>query len=232
MTERELLRLHVEAVWEIQLPALDRATIELSPTAALPPWSLYQARLPHEQVTLWRPDVSPDRRADLLLRAERAGAVFDPALGMRREVILWPHFIASGAVRAPQARPTHGVRLLTIDDAALVEAFEAESASYFLSPQHAPCFGVVVGGALASVAHSSRRTDEACELGINTAPAARRRGYAAAATVAWTHAVHQEGLQPIYSAFAANVASLRLAAAVGYERVIESVYGPMTEGAG
>jgi len=67
-----------------------------------------------------------------------------------------------------------------------------------------------------SLAHSSRRTKEACELGIDTLPEARRRGYALAATILWTRAVIQEGLVPLYSALAENTASLRLAAAAGY----------------
>ncbi len=69
---------------------------------------------------------------------------------------------------------------------------------------------------LLSLAHSSRRTVEACELGIDTLPEARRRGYALMATVVWAATVVQEGLVPIYSAFMTNTASLRLAAAAGY----------------
>jgi RimJ/RimL family protein N-acetyltransferase len=75
---------------------------------------------------------------------------------------------------------------------------------------------VVIAGRLLSLAHSSRRTKEACELGIDTLLEARRKGYALAATILWTHAVMQEGLVPIYSAHAENTASLRLAAAAGY----------------
>lgn len=227
MTPRELLRLHIEAVWEISVPALDLATIELSPGGALPPWSIYQARLAHDCVTIWRPDVSPGQRDALLQRVERVGSAPESAHGMRREVVLRPRFAAADALRAPILRPLHAARLLTSDDAALVEAFEAESAAYFLSPQHAPCFGVIVDGQLVSVAHSSRRTQAACELGINTTPTARRRGYATAATIAWTEAIRREGLLPIYSAFAENTASLGLAAVAGYEREIESVYGPV-----
>lgn len=228
MTERELLRLHIEAVWEISVPALDHAAVELSPYGALPSWAMYQARFSHDEVTIWRPDVAPALRDELLRRAADAGVAFDPAYGMRREVVLRPHITASGVVRTPQPRPSHSVHALTAADSALIEAFEAESAPYFLSPQHAPCYGVIVDGKLVSVAHSSRRTAAACELGIDTSPTARRRGYAAAATIAWTEAIYREGLLPIYSAFAENTASLGLAAAVGYERQIESVYGPVS----
>jgi RimJ/RimL family protein N-acetyltransferase len=227
MTDRELLRLHLEAVWRISLPALDGAAVELPASGALPPWSLYHAQLAHDAVTLWRPDVADERRADLLERAQRAGDTYDPALGMRREVVLRP----PDALAAPQAalleQPQATVRLLNADDAPLLEAFEAESAEYFLDREHTPCIGVIAEERLVSVAHSSRRTTAACELGINTALDARRRGYASAATITWTQAIRQEGLLPIYSAFAYNAASLRLAAATGYTPRINGVYGPV-----
>ena len=75
---------------------------------------------------------------------------------------------------------------------------------------------MVIAGQLLSLAHSSRRTQEACELGIDTLPEARRKGYALAATIVWVHTVLREGLVPIYSALAENTASLHLAAAAGY----------------
>ena len=226
MTDRELLRLNIEAVWEISAPPFDSAIVELPATAPLPSWSLYRASLAHEQVTItiWRPDVLPDERADLLERAQFAGVVYDLANSMRREVVLH----CSGARPVPDTRPQHIARPLTQHDVALLEAFEAGSASYFLDPEHAPCIGIVVTGKLVSVAHSSRRTAAACELGINTLPDARRHGYATAATCAWTAAIQREGLEPIYSAFAHNTASLRLAATTGYRPMSECVYGPVS----
>lgn len=225
MTDRELLRLHIEACWGISIPPLEHASIELPASTKLPAWSLYQANLSHEQVTIWRPDVSPEQRTDLLQRAQNADVVFDAALGMRREVVL--RF--SAMPQTPRPRQQYDPRLLTADDTALLETFEAGSAPYFLDSPHAPCIGVIVDGQLVSVAHSSRRTAAACELGINTLPEARRRGYATLATETWTQAILRQGLTPIYSAFAHNTASLRLAAATGYAQVSASVYGPATE---
>ncbi len=139
---------------------------------------------------------------------------------MRREVVF----------AAPEsATHEHGLRARELgeDDAARVEAFEAGSATYFLSPRTSPCVGVVVDGRLVSVAHSSRQTTDAYELGVDTLPDVRRRGYAADTVAHWTELVRQRGLTPIYSAFAWNEASLRLAQSVGYTRRIESVYGPV-----
>ena len=79
-----------------------------------------------------------------------------------------------------------------------------------------PLIGVVVDGRLVSLAHSSRRTLEACELGVDTLPEARRQGYALAVTIVWARMVLQEPLVPLYSALASNEASLALAAAAGY----------------
>jgi len=69
---------------------------------------------------------------------------------------------------------------------------------------------------LLSLAHSSRRTTQTCELGIDTLPEACQRGYALAATIVWTQMILQEGLVPLYSAEASNAPSLRLASAAGY----------------
>jgi hypothetical protein len=228
LSDRELLRLHIEAVWSTSLPPFDNTSVELSSVAKLPLWTLYLARLADDQVAIWRPDVALAQRDDLLDRASRAGVVYDASNGMRREVVL-RH---SGKLDTRGTASTPAARLLTMGDAALVEEFEAGSAAYFLDPLHAPCLGVVVDGHLVSVAHSSARTVAARELGINTLLEARQHGYAKAATSAWTDAVQREGLTPIYSAFAHNAASLRLAAACGYIRVSESVYVPVADDAG
>lgn len=225
MTDRELLRRHLEAVWGLTLPSIGGQSNELILTGSLPPWSLYLATFAQEQVTISRPEV---RREQLLLLREQARTAQpgqDGSVGMRREVI----FHAPRIAPQRQAQAQQRARVLGIADATLIEAFEAESAAYFLDPQKAPAVGVVVGGRLLSVAHSSRQTPAACELGINTLPEARRRGYAASATILWTALVQQQGLMPIYSAFAWNSASLCLAQAVGYGPSIDGVYGPMPE---
>ena len=57
MTERELLRLHLEAVRHLTLPAFAEPLLEfVFSTRSLPPWSLYLGTLAQEQVTLWQPE--------------------------------------------------------------------------------------------------------------------------------------------------------------------------------
>lgn len=225
MTEHELLRLHIEAVWNLTLPPVDEAAHELILTQRLPLWSLYLAAFARQKVTLWRPDVLPEQRSHYLENARKAGVIWDQVMQMRREVVF--HYPLISPEQQAQARQQ--ARILDTDDADLINAFEADSAPYFLAPDHAPCIGVIVAGRLVSIAHSSRQTPAACELGINTLPQARRQGHAKAATLLWTALAQQKGLVPIYSAFAWNTASLQLAKATGYTPCIEGVYGPVPE---
>jgi hypothetical protein len=186
---------------------------------------VYLGTFGEEQVTLWNPNVAPEERVQLLQRAGQAGVAWDSTLRMRREVA----FHAPVVAPEQQAQSRRSARVLGSADSALIDAFEPESAQYFLQPSCAPCVGVVIADRLVSIAHTSARTPRACELGINTLEAERRHGYARAATTLWTALVGQQGLVPIYSAFAWNSASLRLAEAVGYTPAIYGVYGPMPE---
>jgi RimJ/RimL family protein N-acetyltransferase len=215
VTDRALLRLHVEAVWDVRLPALVNNDVELLRESSQPSWKLCAADIANGRVHIWRPDVSATEREVLRLRVHDALAfplVVAPIPGVSREVAL-------SLVAAPRldVNTAHSIaRPLTSQDQPLVEAFQPDALDYYLHPERWPLIGVVISGRLLSLAHSSRRTREACELGIDTVPEARRKGYALAATIVWTHAVLQEGLVPIYSALAENTASLRLATAAGY----------------
>ena len=229
MTDRDLLRLHLEAVWNITLPEPHRAASAINITEGVVPWSVYLAMLGQRRLAIWRPDIAPGERPRLLGQAQAAGPVWDETLKMRREVVF--HYPYSRTLSRQLSQAAQLARGLTADDARLVDAYETDSASYFLDQEHAPCIGVVVDGRLMSIAHSSRRTAAACELGINTLAEERRQGYAAAATVVWRAAVQDLGLVPIYSAFAWNTPSLRLATSVGYRPRIDGVYGPMAEAA-
>jgi len=108
-------------------------------------------------------------------------------------------------------------RPLTLQDRALIADFQPDSLSYYLHPDKNPLVGIVVDERLLSIAHSSRRTLHACELGIDTLPEARRKGFALAATIMWTNLILEENLAPIYSADASNTASLGLAVHAGYQ---------------
>ncbi len=212
-TERVLLRLHVEAVWGVQLPPLANNDCELLATSYQPPWQLYAAHIANARIHIWRPDVSMREREALRLLVDDALAfshVPSFLAGISREVAF--SFTASPDLDLVSAQSI--ARPLGRQDLSLVELFQPSS-NLFDSAK-GPFIGVIEADRLLCLAHSSRRTAAACELGIDTLPSARRKGYALAATVLWTHFIRQEGLVPLYSAFAENTASLNLAVRAGY----------------
>lgn len=219
------LRLHIEAVWNLSVPPLFPGDVDLPADGSQPPWLLHTSVVAEGvSVRCWRADVPTEARMGLAARAEVALALPPTAPaepGITREVIL-----SRAAEPKPRLAAAHQIaRRLTTADRALVEAFEADSSVYYLdTPATQPVFGVAVAGALASIAHSSRRTESACELGIDTAPEARGRGYGLAATLLWAEAVAAEGLVPLYSARADNAASLALAHAAGYRPLARAAY--------
>jgi len=204
-----LLRLHVEAVWHVQLTN----DFELTSNGMQPPWKLLAADLAAERVFISRPDILPSERAALHQRLDEALALPDVALpGVNREVALVqtaaPHITLETAQRI--ARP------LEPSEHALLHLFYPDAPADDFQPEQEPFVGVVDDGRLLCLAHSSRRTAAACELGIETHEEARRRGFALATTLVWAELVRREGLIPLYSALTINTASLRLAAAAGY----------------
>lgn len=221
-TELEMLRMHVEAVWGVWLPRLDYGDVEIAPGGASVPWGLYTGELAGGLVRIWRRDVARRSRARLTEQAMTALALpaeVAPGEGISREVAL--HCAEPGKITPRQAGRI--ARRMTAADAELLDSFDEDGAAYFLAPERRPVFGVIEHGRLVSAAHSSRRTAEACELGVETAPTARGHGYALAVTVLWAEAVAAEGIEPIYSALAANTASLSLAHAAGYRRFARGV---------
>ncbi|HUY77560.1 MAG TPA: GNAT family N-acetyltransferase [Ktedonobacterales bacterium] len=233
--DRAWLRLHIEAVWGVSLPPLTPgvADVTLADTGAQPPWALYLGELitTGKHIRIWRADVAAADRASLLAWGEAALAAADaipastPMPGVQCEVALRP---AAPARETPDAaqRLTRPLQRDDPADYALLATFigaydgiaddDEAAVRAALATEYEPLVGVVVDGRLLALAHSSRRTGQACELGINTLPMARQRGYALAATAAWAALVADAGLAPIYSAFAENAASLALAAAAGY----------------
>lgn len=220
--ELELLRLHVNAGWSLRLPLLSYGDTALSDEER-PSWALYLGTLPGGHIRIWRSDVAEAERTNL---GERAlAALAQPADTPMPEEIT--REVALRRAEAPAMDVTQASRLarrMTAADATLLEAFYEDDPMYLLAPERAPVFGVVEQGRLVSVAHSSRRTAEACELGLDTILDARRRGYGLAVTVLWAEAVAAEGIEPLYSAMAWNAASLALAHAAGYRPFARAVY--------
>lgn len=222
LSDLEFLRWHVEAVWSIRLPALAYGDIEVLADSAAGPWSLYVGELASGHVRIWRRDVAAHERmelARLAMDSLRVPASQPASDGISREVALR----RDAEPKVDVDRASQIARRLTVDDTLLLDAFYANGAEYLLAPERSPIFGVIENGRLVSVAHSSRRTTGACELGVDTLADARQRGYALAVTALWAAAVASEGIEPIYSAYAWNVASLALAHAAGFRPVVRGV---------
>ncbi len=213
--DRSLLRLHVEATWGVQFSSQCLDEIDLTLEGTQPTWALCVADLAEGRIHIWRPNVTSSGRVDLRQRA-------NGILATKEVAISSPEVHSGVALCVRDSRPDdapairHVAQLLSEEDRPLIEEFEPGESGYYLQPAKRPLIGVIIEGRLVSVAHSSRHTHEACELGIHTLPASRRKGCALAATQLWMCEVAREGLVPIYSADAANIASLHLAKSAGY----------------
>lgn len=214
LTDRVMLRLHIEAVWGVKLPSLEQNELALLPESARPDWRLCAADLPEGRVLTWRADVGLEEREKLQARLAEAWNLPEDELqaaGVEREVV----FRLSTEPKIDLAEARCLTRRLTQEDYELIEVFWPGEAERLLREEQ-PLLGVIAAGCLLSLAHSSRRTAEACELGIDTERDVRCKGYALASTVTWSAAIIEEGLTPIYSAHSWNTASLHLAVAAGY----------------
>jgi hypothetical protein len=204
-----LLRLHVEAVWYVRLTH----DFEIVRDGRQPPWKLLVAEVAGERVSIWRPDITPPERGALRQRIDDAlSPQSEPQPGVHREVAL----VQTATPRITLDAAQRIARHLEPSEHALLHLFYPDAPDDDFQPEQEPFVGVLHAGRLLCLAHSSRRTAEACELGIETHTEARRRGFALAATLVWADLVRREGLIPLYSALATNTASLHLAEAAGY----------------
>ncbi len=72
LDDRTLLRLHLEAVWDIQLPPILQNDIEVLINSKQPPWLLYIAQIANEHIYIWHANVDASTRQALLKRGEDA----------------------------------------------------------------------------------------------------------------------------------------------------------------
>src|SRR2546429_54022 len=71
-TYQALLRLHVEAVWNVRLPPIEQNDVSLLPGGHRPYWKLCAAAMDGNHVHIWRPDASASEREALLKRVNWA----------------------------------------------------------------------------------------------------------------------------------------------------------------
>lgn len=84
-------------------------------------------------------------------------------------------------------------------------------------PHQQPMVASVVAGAAVSICASVRITGEAHAAGVESVPAHRRQGHAAATVARWAREVTARGCIALYSTSWDNIASQRVAARTGFE---------------
>lgn len=121
------------------------------------------------------------------------------------------------------------VRLLTVEDLALVEAAPAavrgggfENARAMLTEGVAA--GAVVSGELKAIAHTHARTERHADIGVSTLEPWRGRGFASAAASLVARRVRGEGQVPVWSTGEDNLASLRVARKLGFSETLRRTY--------
>ncbi len=121
------------------------------------------------------------------------------------------------------------VRLLTLDDLALLEAAPPDlRASCYHDTRDLLTDGIVacaiVSGQIVATALAAARSERYAEVGVFTSGNYRRRGYATAAASLVCTSVQGAGQTPVWSAGAHNAASLRVATKLGFVEVSRSRY--------
>lgn len=85
-----------------------------------------------------------------------------------------------------------------------------------------PFFGVLRDGRVVSACYSARLTDHAAEAGVDTAPAHRGQGLAAAVVNAWRTAIEDSGRTALYSTSYDNLSSQAVARRLGLSQYAET----------
>jgi hypothetical protein len=136
--------------------------------------------------------------------------VLDPGV-----ILSWPpvadhvRVVAQGALGDASAGPGTRDRLDHVPDDLRLEIALANARS--------PVFCAEDAGLLVSFAYGAYHTETLVDVSIDTLQPWRRRGFAADASRALVRSVVEGGRRPVWGALESNVASLRLAARLGFE---------------
>ena len=135
------------------------------------------------------------------------------------------HVLSRPAVRFQ----SEAVRQLTLADLHLLKSAPKElrgvgfgSTRRLLSEGFVACG--IVSGRIASIAHTSARTDGHADIGVFTMEEWRGRGFAAAAASIVARRIQEAGQTPTWSAGEDNRASLRVAQKLGFTEVARRTY--------
>src|SRR5437588_9815833 len=132
-THQALLRLHVEATWNVRLPPIEQNDVSLLPVSRRPYWKLCAAAMDGNHVHICRPDASASEREALLKRAHEAlnlPSTVAAATGISREVAF--RQVESPALEIETARRM--AHQLNSRQRSLRRTFQPNSEHYYLHP--------------------------------------------------------------------------------------------------
>ena len=222
--ELELMRLHVEALYVHD--GLGRLCRVNQWNGGVPP-RLFLGRTRSGHVLRFRTDVDAALVAELTRIWEAARQGPDASPGLQRPACaeaLVHALAAHGPVERIWAGPAYAARADAPVRAGGTVEIDAGNADLLRGgleawlpdvPHQQPLLAVVEHARAVALCASVRITDAAHEAGVETVPAARRRGHASRAVAAWITAVRALGATPLYSTDWDNASSRALAARLG-----------------
>lgn len=121
------------------------------------------------------------------------------------------------------------VRLLSITDLELLNSAPVELQGSFWQSnrsllENSFAAGAIIGGRLVATACCSSLSRCYADIGVNTLPGFRNRGFAAAASSLVARAIHDAGRTPVWSTGGHNLTSQRIAAKLGFVEVLRETY--------
>jgi GNAT superfamily N-acetyltransferase len=208
------MRFHVEALFAHDAQG---DLVRVNEPDGAPAPRFFLGRTSEGDLCRFRHDVSPEMRRDLeaAARSDKSRALDAVPNALPYEAILgraapvqrsW-----SGPAFSfpPELPATEGTTLVT-DDNTHVHRPHLEAWLNDVTLCH-PMIALIVDGHAVAVCASVRRTSEAHEAGVDTAPSYRGRGYAAQVVAAWARAVRDMGVVALYSTSWQNEASQAVA---------------------
>ena len=222
MTRRDLMRLHVEALFTHDTHG---DLVAVNEPHGSPAPRFFVGRTEDGIILRFRCDVDVELRHELEAAARSHlldKRLDEPCDTTRYSVILGrsapvEHVWAGPAFCFPVAL-SESTRAAHIT--AITEANTDLLASHFQDwmrdvARCQPMLGMLVDGNVVSLCCSVRRTELADEAGVETAVPYRGRGYASHVTVAWADAVRKHDRVPLYSTSWANASSRAVALKAG-----------------
>lgn len=224
----ELIALHVEQLYRLDEDGRLVRTNEAEPQQAP---RVFVARTEAGAVVHPRHDLDPSLAAEVV----RLAGELPRCPEGRGEAAVYAAIEAAVAAAGPVASRWHGLAYrfaepsgdqhpevikVAEDHSALVGPFAEFRAEL---DAVAPFFAVVRDGAVVSACYSARLTDAGAEAGVDTLPAFRGQGLAAAVVHAWRVAIERSGRTPLYSTSYDNAASQAVARRLGLLQYAETL---------